>query len=71
MAHFVTRLRQYASLATTLTIAEQNQTKLLTQRELKQKRVLDLAAAMEASERQAAQMARDPEPVNMVSGARW
>ena len=46
-------------------------TKLLAERDLKLEPVLDLAAVMEASERQAAQVAQDAEPVNIVSGLGW
>ena len=43
-------------------------TKLLAERDLKLDRALDLAAAMEASERQAAQISQDGERVNAVVG---
>ena len=43
-------------------------TKLLAERDLKLDRVLDVAAAIEASERQAAQISQDGERVNAVVG---
>ena len=46
-------------------------TKLLAERDLKLEHVLDLAATMEASECQAAQMVQDAERVNMVSDTSW
>ena len=85
VAQFVTRLRQLANLCEfgdhiddfirdqviDNCRSKRLRTKLLAERDLKLERVLDFAAAMEASERQAAQMAQDAERVNMVSGADW
>ena len=73
MAQFVTRLRQLANLCEfgdhiddfirdqviDNCRLKRLRTKLLAEHDLKLERVLDLAAAMDALERQAAQMAQD------------
>ena len=85
MAQFVTRLRHLANLCKfgdhvddfirdqviDNCRSKRLRMKLLAERDLKLEHVLDLAATMQASERQVAQMTQDAEQVNMVSGAGW